>query len=101
MRAVRREYRIAQEQPQPNWPGIVGPTNLMEYYIVLLTHKDVPDDLVHRVVRTAHGNKPGLVAGHPSFNAFTQDGMAVEHERLQYHPGALRFFKEAGIWKGK
>jgi TRAP transporter TAXI family solute receptor len=101
MRAVRREYRIAQVQPQPNWPGIVGPTNLMEYYIVLLTHKDVPDDLVHRVVRTAHGNKPGLVAGHPSFNAFTQDGMAVEHERLQYHPGALRFFKEAGIWKGK
>ncbi|MGH7263660.1 MAG: TAXI family TRAP transporter solute-binding subunit [Candidatus Rokuibacteriota bacterium] len=101
MQAVRKEYGIVQVQPQPHWPGIIGPTNLMEYYIVLLTSKDVPDDLVYKVVRTVSGNKPALVAGHPSFNAFTPGGMAVEHERLQYHPGAITFFKEAGIWKGK
>jgi hypothetical protein len=100
MQAVRREYRVVPVQPLPHWPGIIGPTNLMEYYIVLLTNRSVPDDLVSKVVQTAHGNKPGLVAGHPSFNAFTQEGMAVGHERLQYHPGAIRFFKEKGIWKG-
>jgi hypothetical protein len=100
MQAVRKEYRVAAVQPQPNWPGIIGPTNLMEYYIVLLTSRQVADDLVHKVVETAHGNKPGLVAGHPSFNAFTPEGMAVQHERLQYHPGAIKFFKEKGIWKG-
>ena len=100
MHKVREEYGVAKVQPQPNWPGIVGPTNLMEYYIVLLTHKDAPDDLVHKVVKAAYANKAGLVAGHPSFNAFTQAGMAVEKHRLQYHPGAIKFFKEAGIWKG-
>jgi TRAP transporter TAXI family solute receptor len=100
MQAVRREYRIATVQPQPNWPGIIGPTNLMEYYIVLLTNRSVPDDLVYTVVQAAHGNKPSLVAGHPSFNAFTPEGMTVQHERLQYHPGAIKFFKEKGIWKG-
>ena len=26
--------------------------------------------------------------------------MAVQHERIQYHPGAIKFYKEAGIWKG-
>lgn len=100
MQAVRKEYHVAQVNPAPHFPGIYGPTNLMEYHIVLLTHKDASDDLVYKVVKTVHANKPGLVAGHPSFNAFTQEGMAYPH-RLQYHPGALKFFKEAGIGKGK
>jgi len=100
MRAVRKEYHVAPVNPAPHFPGIYGPTNLMEYHIVLLTHKDASDDLVYKVAKTVHANKPGLVAGHPSFAAFTQQGMAYPH-RLQYHPGALKFFKEAGIGKGK
>jgi TRAP transporter TAXI family solute receptor len=97
MQKVRKEYHVAPQQPAPNFPGIIGATNLMQYYIVLLTNKDTPDDLVYKVAKTAHANKPALVAGHPSFNGFTQQGMAAAHERLQYHPGALKFFKEAGI----
>lgn len=101
MQAVRKEYHVAQVQPAPHFPGIMGPTNLMEYYIVVLAHKDAPADLVYKVVKTVHANKAGLVAGHPSFAAFTQQGMAYPGHRLPYHPGALKFYKEAGIGKGK
>jgi uncharacterized protein len=101
MQAVRKEYHVAQVNPAPHFPGIYGPTNLMEYHIVLLTHKDASDDLVYKVVKAVHANKPGLVAGHPSFAAFTQEGMTYPGHRLPYHPGALKFFKEAGIGKGK
>ncbi|OGA46304.1 MAG: hypothetical protein A3G25_13830 [Betaproteobacteria bacterium RIFCSPLOWO2_12_FULL_63_13] len=101
MQAVRREYHVAAVKPAPNFPGVIGPTNLMEYYIVLLTHKDTPEALVYTVVKTAYGNKPALVAGHPSFRAFTQAGMAARQDRLQYHPAALKFFKEVGIATGK
>ena len=101
MQAVRKEYHVAPIQPAPNFPGIIGPTNLMEYHIVVLTHKDASDDLVYKVVKTAYANKPALVAGHPSFAAFTQEGMAYPQGRLQYHPGALKFYKEAGIATGK
>jgi uncharacterized protein len=100
MQAVRQEYHVAPQQPAPHLAGVIGPTNLMQYYIVVLTNKDAPDDLVYKVVKTVHANKAAMVAGHPSFNAFTQEGMAVQHARLQYHPGAIKFFKEAGIWKG-
>ena len=100
MRGVRQEYHVAPQQPAPHLAGVIGPTNLMQYYIVVLTHKDAPDDLVYKVVKTAHGNKAAMVAGHPSFGAFTQEGMAVPHQRMQYHPGAIKFYKEAGIWKG-
>jgi len=101
MQKVRDEYHVALQQPAPHLAGVIGPTNLMEYYIVLMTNKDTPDDLVYKVVKTAYANKAALVAGHPSFNAFTQAGMAVPHDRLEYHPGAIKFFKEVGIWKGK
>jgi TRAP-type uncharacterized transport system substrate-binding protein len=41
-----------------------------------------------------------MVAGHPSFNGFTPEGMAVKGvHRIDYHPAAIRFYKEAGIWK--
>lgn len=101
MQAVRHEYHIAPQKPAPHLAGIVGPTNLMQYYIVVLTNKNAKDDLVYKMVKTAHANKAAMVAGHPSFNAFTQEGMAVQHDRLDYHPGAIKFFKEVGIWKGK
>lgn len=101
MQAVRKEYHVAPVQPAPNFPGIIGQTNLMEYHIVLLAHKDASVDLVYKVVKTAHANKPALVGGHPSFGAFTQAGMAAPQVRLQYHPGALKFFKEAGFATGK
>jgi TRAP transporter TAXI family solute receptor len=100
MQEVRDEYHVALQQPAPNLAGIQGPTKLMQYYIVMLTNKDTPDDLIYKVVKTAYNNKAAMVAGHPSFNTFTQQGMAVDQKRMQYHPGAIKFFKEAGIWKG-
>jgi TRAP transporter TAXI family solute receptor len=101
MQAVRKEYHVAMQQPAPNLAGVLKPTKLMQYYIVVLTNKDASDDLVYKVVKTAHANKAAMVAGHPSFNGFTQDGMAVQQHRLDYHPAAIKFFKEVGVWKGK
>lgn len=100
MKSVRPEYHVALQNPAPNLAGIIGPTKLMQYYIVVLTHKDAKDDLVYNVVKTVHANKAAMVAGHPSFNGFTPQGMAVKGvHRLDYHPAAIKFYKEAGIWK--
>jgi hypothetical protein len=99
MGAVRPEYHVQEQKPLPHLVGVDGPTNLMEYYIVLLTNKDVDDEVVYKAVKALYENKDGLVAGHPSFNSFTQGGMADKHEGMEYHPGAIKFFKEAGIWK--
>jgi hypothetical protein len=100
MQAVRHEYHMALQNPAPPLAGIPEPTTLMEYYIVMLTNKNTPDDLVYKVLDAVYPNKDGLVAGHPSFNNFTPEGMAVPHDRLEYHPGAIKFFKDKGIWPG-
>jgi hypothetical protein len=100
MQKIYREYHVASQQPAPHLAGIIGPTNLMQYYIVFLTHKDTPGDLVKKVLKAVSENKAGLVAGHPSFAAFTPEGMAVQHPRLEYHPAAIEFYKAKGIWTG-
>lgn len=101
MQAVRPEYHMAEVQPAPHLPGVKGPTVLMQYYINVLTNRATRDDVVYRFVKAVHGRKGELVKGHPSFLAYTDQGMAVKHIGAEYHPGAIRFYKEAGIWKGE
>jgi TRAP-type uncharacterized transport system substrate-binding protein len=47
-----------------------------------------------------HPNKKDLAAGHPNFNRYDADNAAKPQPTLPHHPGAIRFFKEAGIWRG-
>jgi TRAP transporter TAXI family solute receptor len=98
MQAVRPHYNVATVQPAPHRAGIKGPTNLMRYYMSLFAHKDTPDETVYEAVKALHGNKKALVAAHPSFNSFSPEQMSREHPGQEYHPGAIKFFKEAGIW---
>jgi TRAP transporter TAXI family solute receptor len=100
MQAIRPEYHINIAQPSPVLPGVVGPTPLMGYYINILTHQAVADDVVYRFVKALHGAKADLAKGHPSFNAFDPPKMAEDQIGMGYHPGAIRFYKEVGIWKG-
>lgn len=100
MQAVRPEYHMAKVQPAPHFPGVKGPTNLMEYYINVMTNRHTKDETVYKFVKAVYGHKDQLVKGHPSFLAYTDQGMAVRHIGAEYHPGAIKFYKEAGIWKG-
>ncbi len=101
MQAVRPEYHLALVQPAPYLPGVIGPTYLEGYYINILTNKSTPDEIVYKLVKALHDNKDALAKAHPSFVAFSPEGMAVEHVGMEYHPGAIKYYKEIGIWKGK
>lgn len=101
MQAVRPQYHLSVRNPAPHLPGVIGPTVLMEYYIVVMTGANVDDDTVYEFVKALHGAKSDLVKGHPSYNAFNPEKMAVKHTGMAYHPGAIKFFEEAGIWPGE
>ncbi len=60
----------------------------------------MPEEAVYEFVKAVHANKKDLVAGHPSFVRFDPANAGKAQPTLPHHPGAIRFFKEAGIWKG-
>jgi uncharacterized protein len=98
MAAIRPEYGIASQAAAPFLHGVEDGANLMEYAMTVIAHPDVSEDVVYQLAKALHENKAALVAGHPSFNALVPDALASQQPGVSYHPGAIRFYKEAGIW---
>lgn len=90
-----------QFKPSPVFTGVLEPTWLMAYDYLMLTNAKVSDDIVYKVVKAMHGNKKALAASFPALNAFQPAGMAKNFPGVQYHPGAVKFYKEVGQWPPK
>ena len=84
--------------PSPAIEGIAKPTRLIAFDMNLNASVKVSEDVVYRVTKAIYENKKDLVATFPPFGLFNPGNMGKEIEGVPFHPGALRFYKEAGIW---
>ena len=88
-------------KPGPTATGIeTDPTYLVRVDILLMAGKDVPDDVVYKVVKTAYEGKADLVKALGAFARFDPKGMVRKHP-APYHPGAIKFYQEVGLWPPK
>jgi len=101
VQSVRKDYYLTTLPARLPFVGVVEPTTVMADDLIIYTASHVPEKTVYEFVKAIHPNKAELVKGHPSFNGFNKDLMGKQFTVAQYHPGAIRFYKEIGIWKGK
>ena len=80
----------------PSTPGLSESANIIEIPWMLVTHEDTPEDLVYRVVKTVAENNAELSKAFGAFKIAKKERMAPKMT-MPYHPGALKYFKEAGI----
>jgi TRAP-type uncharacterized transport system substrate-binding protein len=93
--------RTVKLKPNKNLTGVVeDPTVLLGIDIALFTSAKVPDDVVYKVVMTTFKSKPELTKALAAFARFDPDKMA-RSSPVPYHPGAIKAYKELGIWPGK
>jgi len=85
-------------EPAPQLTGIKAPSYLMSYDYTLFSAKDVDQDLVYQVAKLMYENLDDLRATGALWAEF-QGEMMAKDVGLEYHPGAIRFYKEAGLWK--
>ena len=76
-----------------------GPANIMRIPWMMLTNKDVSEDLVYNMVKSIAENKDKLVESFGLFRGAKKETMAPANE-VPYHPGALKYFAEAGVKVG-
>lgn len=88
-------------KPSKRMPYIEKPTTMMAFDYMILINADVPDDVAYKAAKAIHGGKKGLIASHGIFNGFKPDGMAKKNLGIAYHPGAIKFYTEAGQWPPK
>jgi TRAP transporter TAXI family solute receptor len=63
----------------------------------LITAADVPDDLVYNVTKLLYENRESVVERHAAGRAINP-GNVVRDTGTEFHPGAIRFYQEIGIW---
>ena len=88
-------------KPAPQLDGVLEPMPVMAYDLVLFTRATLADDLVYKIAKTVHDNKKDMAAVFRPMAGFQPDRMAAKYEVLQYHPGAIKFYKEIGEWPPK
>jgi uncharacterized protein len=81
--------------------GVLGPTNVVSFDFLLMSHTRVSEDVVYRVTKAIHGNKQIMVETFAGLNSFDPNEMARQYPSLEYHPGAIKFYTEIGKWPPK
>lgn len=82
--------------------GILEPTYVTAFDLVLMTNSKVSDDVIYRVTKTLYANKKALFASFKPLGAlFSPNKMAKKLPAGQYHPGAIKFYREKGLWPPK
>lgn len=63
----------------------------------LITSADQDEDLVYRVTKALYENKAQVVQRHAAGNAINPTNV-VRDTGTEFHPGAIRYYREIGIW---
>jgi TRAP transporter TAXI family solute receptor len=80
-------------------PGVLEDGYFFAYPQLVFTHAGVPDDVVYEAVKALAERRDTLVASFPPMAAFQPETHMVGDTGVsEYHPGAIRFFREAGLW---
>ena len=63
----------------------------------LITSADADGDLIYELTRMIYENRDGVTAKHPAGRAINP-GNVVRDTGTEFHPGAVRYYREIGIW---
>jgi len=97
-KSVRPDFYLAEIKPSPAATGVLETMHLLAFDNTISASVSVSDDIVYKLAKAIHDNKADLVQGHPSFLAVDPKDLAKPFSILQYHPGAIKYYKEIGIW---
>lgn len=90
------------EQPAKNLPGIVGPTHVIAYDAIFMTNAQMNEDAVYRITKAMWEDVDELKRSYAGFALFGRETMAKKHGApIAYHPGAIKFYTEKGVWPPK
>ena len=92
---------LLHQTPGKGKTGLLAPGYIVSYGVNLFASTHTPADVVYKVVKAMHENAAEFGKVFPPLRLFKKDAMAQEIEDVQYHPGAIKYYKEIGQWPPK
>lgn len=90
--------KVVQVLPGPGNAGIRENTNLLEYDFYLVGRSNLSEATVYEIVKNLWDNNKELTAINNNLKDWTTDHFVVDNFTIPYHPGAIKFYKEKGLW---
>lgn len=88
-------------EPKQGVAGIQEPTPIQHYDGVLVTHAKLSDEAAYAMTKALWENAEALAKATPTLAEFKTTSMAKNTPGVEYHPGAIKFYQEKGVWPPK
>lgn len=85
-------------KPSKRLPFIKSDTLIAAFDSYLNAGPQVNDDDAYALAKTLHTNWKKLQKDYPPLRGTPQKALAPANNAMPYHPGAIRYWKEAGLW---
>ncbi|WP_020676974.1 TAXI family TRAP transporter solute-binding subunit [Geopsychrobacter electrodiphilus] len=91
-------YYAKGDIPVEMYPGVANTTDVPTFGVkaTLVTNADVPDDIVYAITKEVFENFEDFKKLHPAYAHLTKKQM-LEGMSAPIHPGAMKYYKEAGL----
>jgi len=88
------------EKPSPVNTGVTEPAYSFAYDALVFAAAKTPEDVAYQTAKVMRENAKAMGEAFGPFRLFDPGAMAKEFAGVQYHPGAVKYYKEVGLWKG-
>jgi uncharacterized protein len=82
----------------PGIPGVKSETPVGHVPIVVQTSTYLPEEAAYALVKAWWDRYKELEPIHPQFRGWIPDIYVTKLATIPYHPGAIKFYKEKGVW---
>jgi hypothetical protein len=100
LRKVDPTAYVAVLNPAPQFTGVLAPTTVVyqDYLVVAGTH--LSDGDAYKVAKVLYDHQDALAGIAKTFAEYKKEGLS-RNRGLPFHPGAIKFYQEKGIWPPK
>lgn len=90
--------RVYTVEPGADSVGLEGPTRVARVGDFLNTGAHVSDERAYAIIKTIHTNWAELQRENSQMRSTPADAIAPADMVHPYHPGAVRYYRESGLW---
>ena len=88
------------QQPAPHLAGIIGPTRMIFEDYLVVTGVQLSDDAAYKVAKILYEQQDKLAGIAKTWSGYRKEGLSRDRG-VPFHPGAIKLYREKGIWPAK
>lgn len=89
---------VAEVKPSKRLPEVTEPVYVAGFDVFLSVSADLSDEDAKAILSALHDGMPQLKKDYPALGGAGVEKLALPSNTVPYHPAAVAFFKEKGLW---